>query len=117
MLAVVAGVGGFAALNWQSLVFASAVAASDKRPDLLRDAEWEKPGTAIVFRQRFRRGSFESSLSEWLEANHFDIDRRARRATLRVGGVPCAENVVVSWASSNGKISASKAVISEAGCL
>ena len=108
---------GFVALNWQSLLFASAVVVSDKRPILLRDAQWNKPPTALAFQQRFGRGSSEVRLIQWLKANHFDIDQRGRRASLKVRGVPRAEDAAVTWTAINGNINASEAVVSEAGCL
>jgi hypothetical protein len=116
LIAVIA-VSGFVLFNWQSLLFASAVAASDKRPALLRDAEWDKPETALAFRGRFRRGSSEASLMQWMKANNFKIDQQARRASLKVGGLPCAEAVAVSWTVIDGSIGATEAVVSEAGCL
>ena len=105
------------AVAWQRLGFAVAVASSDSRPSLLRDAQWGKPETTVAFRQRFGRGSSEADLVQWLEANRFQVDQRARRASLKVRGVPCAEDVAVSWKAIGGTIDASRAVVSEAGCL
>jgi hypothetical protein len=106
-----------AAGAWQRIALAVAVASSDTRSSLLRDAQWGKPETATAFRQRFGRGSSEADLVQWLDANHFQVDDRARRATLKVKGLPCAEDVAVSWTAIGGTINASRAVVSEAGCL
>jgi hypothetical protein len=108
---------GLAALNWQSLFFASAVASSGQRPALLRDAEWDKPETAKDFRQRFASGSSEEALLQWLHAESFHIDRQAQRATLKINGVPCSETAAVTWKSKGGTIKAADANVSEAGCL
>ena len=105
------------ALAWQRIALAVAVASSDTRPSLLRDAEWGKPETAAAFRQRFGRGSSEADLVQWLADNHFQIDRHAHRASLKVKGVPCGEDVAVSWTAIGATIDASRAVVSEAGCL
>ncbi|MCY7399132.1 MAG: hypothetical protein LH466_09900 [Sphingomonas bacterium] len=79
------------ALNWQSLLMATAVATSDKRPDLLSDAEWGKPETSRAFGRRFHAGVPEADLLSWLHANGFDVDQMAQRAKLTLRGVPCAE--------------------------
>jgi hypothetical protein len=102
---------------WQRIALAVAVASSDTRPSLLRDAEWGKPETATAFRRRFGHGTSEANLIQWLEANHFDVDQRTHRASLKLKGVPCAEDVAVSWTANGGTIDASRAVVSEAGCL
>lgn len=106
-----------AALNCQSLLFASAVVTSVRRPGLLGDAEWSKPETARAFRQRFHPGVPETDLLRWLRTNDFDVDLAARQANLRVTGVPCAEQASVSWVADKGKLSRSDAVVIEAGCL
>jgi hypothetical protein len=87
------------------------------RPALLNDAEWGKPETAAAFNHRFEKGSSERELLGWLAARHFQIDQRADRAVLRVGGFPCAERITVTWTATKGVISESAAVISEGGCL
>lgn len=104
-------------LNWQSLLFASAAATSDKRPALLRDADWNHPATARAFQQRFRRGSSEAILLEWLRSEAFTIDGRAHEATRKIGGLPCDENVTVTWVANRGIISKADASVTEAGCL
>src|SRR5437764_13883793 len=81
------------ALAWQCIALAVAFASSDTRPSLLRDAEWGKPETATAFRQSFGHGSSEAKLVQWLRGNHFDVDQRAHHASLKVNGVPCAEDV------------------------
>ena len=113
----VVALAAFAALNWQSLLLASAVVTSDQRPALLSDAEWSKPETARAFRQRFHAGVPESDLLTWLRTNGFQVDIAARRAFLMVKGVPCAEQASVAWVAAKGKISRSEAVVTEAGCL
>lgn len=102
---------------WPRIGFAVTVAFSDTRPSLLRDAQWGKPETAAAFRQRFGRGSSEARLVQWLEANHFQVDHRTHSASLKVKSLPCAEDVAVSWTAIGGTINASRAVVSEAGCL
>lgn len=105
------------AVAWQRIALAVAVASSDTRPSLLRDAQWGKPATATSFRQHFGPGSSEAELVQWLDANHFQVDHRAQRASLKVKGFPCAEDVAVSWTAIGGTVEASRAVVSEAGCL
>jgi|SRR6185312_6557969 len=107
----------FIAVAWQRIALALAVASSDARPLLLQDAEWDKPATASLFQHRFGHGASEADLVQWLEANRFEVDRPAHHASLRVNGMPCAENVTVSWIATDGTIDASRALVSEAGCL
>ncbi|MDQ3080312.1 MAG: hypothetical protein M3R03_09990 [Pseudomonadota bacterium] len=104
-------------LNWKSLLIATAVATSDKRPDLLSDAEWGKPETARAFGRRFHAGVPEADLLSWLHANGFNVDPMARRANLTLRGVPCAEIASISWAAEGGQLSRGDAVVTEAGCL
>ena len=115
--AVIVALGGLTALNWQSLLFASAVAASDKRPALLDDAEWGKRETARAFQHRFHAGVPETDLLNWLRDNGFTVDPSAHTAELSVGGVPCAQHAKDSWETNSGKLSSSDAVMTEAGCL
>jgi hypothetical protein len=105
------------ALTWNRLALAIGFASSETRPALLNDAEWGKPDTALAFRHRFGNGSSEAELVRWLAANHFEIDGGAHRASRTVHGLPCNEDVAVSWTATNGTIRESKAVVSEAGCL
>jgi hypothetical protein len=105
------------AVAWQRLALAVAITSSDTRPSLLHDAQWGKPETATAFQERFGHGRSEADLLQWLGANHFQVDRRTHRASLRVSGAPCAEEVAVSWRATDGTIDASRAVVSEAGCL
>ena len=107
----------FIALAWQRIARAIAFASADTRPALLRDAQWGKPETAVAFQQRFGRGSSEADLVRWLESNRFQVDQSTRHASLRVEGAPCAENIAVSWNATGGNVDASRAVVSEAGCL
>lgn len=44
------------ALNWQGIMLALAMIASEKRPSLLADAEWNKPQSAVAFNRRFLIG-------------------------------------------------------------
>lgn len=103
--------------NWNRLALAIGISFSDRRPALLNDAESDKPNTAAAFGNRFGKGSAETELLRWLAANHFEIDPQTRRATLKVRGLPCNENITVRWAASTGFIRESSALVSESGCL
>ncbi len=102
-----------ASLFGQKLIFASAVASSESRPALLRDAEWGKLSPS--FKARFRSGTPETELQEWLEANHFVV--RKNSATRRIERLPCNEQIAVTWSAAKGIIQESSAVVTEAGCL
>jgi hypothetical protein len=105
-------------LNREALGLAVAIASAESRPELLRDAEWSKRGTARQFERQFRPGNSEADLLSWLSANRFAIDRSARRAQRRVASLPCNETIGVAWAtSSSGLISSATAEVTEAGCL
>lgn len=105
------------ALAWNRLALAIGFASSENRPALLHDAEWGKPHTASAFRHRFGNGGSEAELVRWLAVNHFEIDGEAHRASRKVRGLPCNEDVAISWTATNGTIRESEAVVSEAGCL
>lgn len=99
---------------WQNLFFASAVASSESRPALLRDAKWGTPVSS--FRQRFGNGTPEDDLVRWLSENDIELDG-TNRASRRVRSLPCNELIEISWAATDGVIRESNAVVREAGCV
>lgn len=103
-----------AGLFWQNLMFASAVASSENRPALLRDAERGSPVPS--FRERFSGGTSEAELLSWLSESGFTLDS-TNGASRRLRGMPCNELVEVSWTAADGIIRESNAVVREAGCL
>ena len=106
------------ALNFETIKFASAVLFAERRPSLLRDAQWDDPASAQLFQREFRAGADEEKLLTWLERNRFDIDQRAGRADRHVAGLPCNEQVAVTWAADGqGRLSESTVIVTEAGCL
>lgn len=113
LLAVIAAL-FIAALFGQNLIFASAVASSEKRPELLREADWGGPVPS--FHRRFAAGTSEAGLLRWLSENGFER-HGAKSASRRIRGLPCNEMIEVSWNASNGIIRESTAVVREAGCL
>lgn len=118
VIAGVAAVVALIAFNPETIMWANAVLLATRRPALLRDAQWSNPGSAQLFQGEFRAGTDEGKLLEWLERNRFDIDQSGRRADRFIGGLPCKERVVVTWAAdSQGRLQESKAIVTEAGCL
>ena len=106
------------ALNFETIRFASDILSAEKRPYLLRDATWNDPDSAQRFQSEFGAGTDEVKLLGWLKRNRFDIDRSARRAVRLIESFPCHERVVVTWATdSQSRLQASKATVSENGCL
>ena len=95
-----------AGLYWQNFIFASAVASSESRPALLRDAEWGSPVPS--FRERFSGGTSEAELLNWLSENGFTLDA-TNGASRRIRGMPCNELVEVSWTTVEGIIRDSSA--------
>ncbi|MDB5694085.1 MAG: hypothetical protein JWO81_3148 [Alphaproteobacteria bacterium] len=107
-----------AALNFQSILLAGGIAAADRRPSLLSDAEWGKATSARKFGRRFAAGASEADLLAWLAANRFTVDRVSKSADRRIGGLPCAEHVQVTWSKdASGKLASASAQVSEGGCL
>lgn len=105
-------------LNFETIIWASAVLLAEKRPSLLRDAKWNDPASTQLFQGEFGAGTDEANLLEWLERNRFDIDRPGRRADRLVEGLPCNERVAVTWAAdSQSRLQESEAIVTEAGCL
>lgn len=103
------------ALTWNWMTFAVALALSESRPSLLTGAEWGRP--APEFQNRFREGTSETELLDWLKVNGFQIDERGGHAARHVRSLPCNESIAVSWRTANRLIRESSAVVSEAGCL
>lgn len=107
-----------AAANWQSLSLGLAVARSETRPALLRNAKWNEPDSAREFQARFTPGSPEARLRAWLLANDFEIDDANRRASKRIRATPCNEHVAIEWTRGNdATIGNARATVSESGCL
>lgn len=105
------------AVSWRTAVFTSAVVTSDRRPALLEDANWGQSNGGAAFGRRFHAGVLEADLLSWLEANTFIVDRAGHRAERRLAGVPCAEDISVSWSAKDQRISRANAVVTEGGCL
>ena len=101
-------------LTWQNIMLGIAFALSEKTPALLRDAEWDTP--VLAFNQRFSAGTPETNLLQWLDENNFEVIRNGR-AKRTIDGLPCREQIEVSWIAVDGTISEGNAVVSEAGCL
>jgi len=118
IIAGVAAVVILVALNFETIIWASAVVLAEMRPSLLRDAKWSDPTSAQLFQDEFKAGTDEASLLKWLERNRFDIDRSRRRADRLVEGLPCNERVAVTWAAdSQSRLQESRVIVTEAGCL
>jgi hypothetical protein len=117
---VLAGVFALALLigNWRSLALIVAILASEHRPALLQDAEWDAPASAARFHHRFPVGKPERDLTAWLEKNRFAVDMRARTADRQVKGLPCNETVKVDWSADVvGRLTRAEAVVSQIACL
>jgi hypothetical protein len=101
-----------------TILLAVAMSSAESRPELLRDAEWGKQGSARLFERQFHRGTPETSLLSWLTDNRFTIDRPGARAFRRVGSLPCSERIYVRWATDvGGRLTAATATVHEAGCI
>lgn len=106
------------ALNREAIGWAIAVAMAERRPAVLREAEWNEPNTAHAFMSRFAPGTQESALVAWLNSNKFTVDRDVGEAHRLVRGLPCNESIRVSWTrSADGELVSAEAHVSEAGCL
>lgn len=106
------------ALGWRQILFAYAVFAAEKRPALVADAEWGKPETAVAFGKRFGRGVPERELLTWLSENRFSLYPPQHRAERLVLGMPCNENIVVTWsADAARRIEHAAATVRAAGCF
>jgi hypothetical protein len=115
---VVGVVGAIVALNWQWVSLTAAFVLAERRPALLADAQWNDSASAHQFSNRFRSGTSERELLEWLEANRFIVDPGAARARRLIHSLPCNESVEITWSRASGdKIAGARAVVHEAGCL
>lgn len=105
-------------LNRESLGFGFAAAQAEQRPELLRDAEWERPDSAKAFSRRFRQGVPAADLIAWLRANEFEIDAQNGGARKRIAGFPCSEEIQIGWSiRPTGLLGSARAEVREAGCL
>jgi hypothetical protein len=117
---VLAGVSVLALLvfNWRTLWLIVAILASEHRPGLLKDAEWDAPASAVRFHDRFQAGTPERDLTAWLEKNRFSVDRGGKRAGREVNGLPCNEAIKVNWSvDAEGRLTRADAVVSQIVCL
>ena len=106
------------ALNRESLGLGLAAARAEQRPELLRDATWERPDSAKAFSRRFRPGTRAADLIAWLRANDFEIDAQKGSASKRVAGFPCSEEIEIGWRTHpSGLLGSARAEVREAGCL
>lgn len=104
--------------NFQYLLLIWAIIFSEKRPSLLRDADWNDPASAVLFEERFRTGVAEEELLEWLKDNRFAVRPQTRRAERRIDGLPCNEAAEVTWAiDGQGDLTDAEATLTEQGCL
>jgi hypothetical protein len=104
--------------NLSTLRLSLAAVTAEHRPDLLVDAQWKAPATAVRFARRFGPGAREGDLVSWLSANNFQIDLPSGRARRLVKSLPCNEDIEVRWnANGQGLIGSATAEVSEAGCL
>jgi hypothetical protein len=118
LLAAVAVISLVLLFNINTILLLAAVVFSEKRPALLRDAEWNNPDTALRFNDKFAPGVPEEDLVEWLDRNRFAVDRTERRAERQIAGLPCNETIRITWkAEEPGKLRDAEATVSEAGCL
>lgn len=104
--------------NREGLLFAVAVSASERRPDLLADAKRNRVDSATAFRRRFHPGVAERELVSWLRDNRFTLGPVSREATRRIESLPCNERIAVAWSvEQSGKLTSANATVTEAGCL
>ncbi|MGC1468915.1 MAG: hypothetical protein WA793_05990 [Sphingorhabdus sp.] len=118
LMVLFCGSGILVALNWQSIMFAFAAAMAEKRPALLVDAKWNDPSSARSFAKKFPIGRPEEELRSWLDENGFVVDDRRMTASRTLKGLPCNEEIFISWTiDSSAKLLAAGVRVSEAGCL
>jgi hypothetical protein len=104
--------------NWRTVVSLLAFGMAERRPELLADARWHVPSSAVNFDKRFGHGAGEGALISWLRANRFQIDRSDGRAQRLVSSLPCNERIYVNWSTDQtGRIREATAAVEEAGCL
>jgi hypothetical protein len=117
LLLLVAALLAVLALNWRQILFAYAGFAAEQRPALVADAIRGRPETAVAFGRRFRPGVAEAELLAWLRDNGFSIYPPQHRAERLVIGLPCNENIVVTWSSDSARrIERAAVIVREAGC-
>ena len=104
--------------NWNTLGLMLEFATAERRPELLSDAQWRAPASAMKFEQRFGHSAQERDLVSWLRTSNFQIDQPHGHARRLVKSLPCNEDIEVNWtADGQGRLGAATAEVSEAGCL
>ncbi|NIJ21291.1 hypothetical protein FHS95_002994 [Sphingomonas naasensis] len=118
VLIATGAVAALACLNRDVLLFAVAVSASETRPALLADAQWNSPDSARDFRRRFHAGVAESELTRWLQDHGFALDPVARKAGRKVESLPCNARIAIDWSvDPGGRLVSTNANVAEASCL
>ena len=97
----VAGIAALVALTWPAAPFALAALASEKPPEILMDFDYPERMESAAFANRFKAGTGETELSNWLKRNGFEIVTQSS-AKRRYEGVPCAYTYHVEWQSEGG---------------
>lgn len=70
-------------------------------PELLMDFQWPDRMHSDRFSKRFRKGTPEGELLDWLEQNEFEFAERQGVATRQYDGGVCSHSFEVSWTAEN----------------
>jgi hypothetical protein len=105
-------------INWQTVWLCVAILTSEQRPALLKEASWDDPASAVRFERRFHAGAPERDLVDWLNDNRFAVNGSARKANRAVNGLPCNEDISVTWTrDATGRLTSADAVVTQVACL
>jgi hypothetical protein len=105
-------------INWRTVLLCAAILMSEHRPALLKDASWDDPASAVRFERRFHAGAPERDLVDWLNDNKFAVNGSARKANRSVNGLPCNEDISVTWTrDAAGRLTSADAVVTQVACL
>lgn len=91
---------------------------AEKPPELLMDFQWPDRMQSEQFSKRFRQGTPEGELLDWLEKNEFELADRHGVAARRYSSGVCDYEFEVSWnAASEILLEDAIAVVTGYGCL
>ena len=90
------GVAALLALTWPAAPFASAALTAVEPPEILLDFEYPERMESGAFADRFKAGTAESDLIEWLRRNEFNV-ASGTSATRRYEGAVCTYSYHIEW--------------------
>tara|TARA_B100001179_G_scaffold226521_1_gene207680 strand:+ start:858 stop:1238 length:381 start_codon:yes stop_codon:yes gene_type:complete len=99
----IAAIAALAVLTWPAAPFALAALTAEKPPELLLDFAYPEDMESHAFGARFKEGTSESALIDWLRYNGFEMADNSS-ASRHYAGMPCSYHYRIEWQSEDGAL-------------